>query len=119
MTDLRPGVQTTPGGGTDARSANGQRTESNIWLLDGLFNKGTYGGNSVIGGGNLAGEGATLVPLDTIQDITFIEIPRRNTVGGRALLSTWALSRGRTPSTAPLTRMAALPAWRPETRSPP
>jgi hypothetical protein len=76
VTDLRPGIQTTPGGGTDARSANGQRTESNIWLLDGLFNKGTYGGNSVIGGGNLAGEGATLVPLDTIQEISFIEDPK-------------------------------------------
>ncbi len=76
MTDFRPGVQTKPGGGTDARFTNGQQSEENIWLLDGLFNKGTYGGNSVIGGGNLAGEGATLVPLDTIQDVTFIENPK-------------------------------------------
>ena len=76
MTDFRPGVQTKPGGGTDARFSNGQQSEENIWLLDGLFNKGTYGGNSVIGGGNLAGEGATLVPLDTIQEVTFIENPK-------------------------------------------
>ncbi len=76
MTDFRPGVQTKPGGGTDDRFSNGQQSEENIWLLDGLFNKGTYGGNSVIGGGNLAGEGATLVPLDTIQEVTFIENPK-------------------------------------------
>ena len=76
MTDFRPGVQTKPGGGTDARFTNGQQSEENIWLLDGLFNKGTYGGNSVIGGGNLAGEGSTLVPLDTIQEVTFIENPK-------------------------------------------
>ena len=76
MTDFRPGVQTKPGGGTDARYTNGQQSEENIWLLDGLFNKGTYGANSVIGGGNLAGEGSTLVPLDTIQEVTFIENPK-------------------------------------------
>ncbi len=76
LTDLRPGIQTQRGGGTNSRSSNGQPPEENIFMFDGLFNKGTYGGNSVVGGGNLAGEGSTVVPLDAIQEVTFIENPK-------------------------------------------
>jgi hypothetical protein len=76
MSDLRPGIQTNPGGGTDARRSNGQNSENNIWLMDGLNQRGIYGGNPVLGAGNLAGEGATLVPLDTIQEVSFAENPK-------------------------------------------
>ncbi len=76
LSDLRPGIQTNPGGGTDARRSNGQNSENNIWLMDGLSDRGIYGGNPVLGAGNLAGEGATLVPLDTIQEVAFAENPK-------------------------------------------
>ena len=76
LSDLRPGIQTNPGGGTDARHSNGQPTEANIWMMDGLNDRGIYGGNPVLGAGNLAGEGATLVPLDTIQEVSFAENPK-------------------------------------------
>ena len=47
---------------------------SGRWTPD--LKRGTDGGNSVIGGGNLAGEGANAVPGDTIQEVTFIENPK-------------------------------------------
>src|SRR5271165_5615026 len=68
LLQLRPGVMRYPGGGFSTTSANGLRAEDNTYLVDGLFNSEPFSGHSIINGAGIAGDSATILPVDAIQE---------------------------------------------------
>jgi len=75
LLQLRPGVVRYPGGGFSTTSANGLRAEDNAYIVDGLFNSEPFSGQSIINGAGVAGDSATILPVDAIQEFTLIENP--------------------------------------------
>jgi hypothetical protein len=69
LIELRPGVTALPGGGIDTWSANGSRGEDVGYLVDGLRADEAYTGNSVVNSPMPAGDAATGLPVDAIQEI--------------------------------------------------
>src|SRR6202789_2743461 len=63
------------GGGFSTTSANGLRAEDNAYIVDGLFNSEPFSGQSIINGAGIAGDSATILPVDAIQEFTLIENP--------------------------------------------
>ncbi len=76
LLQLRPGVVRYPGGGFSTTSTNGLRAEDNVYLVDGLFNSEPFSGQSIINGSGIAGESATILPVDAIQEFSVQENPR-------------------------------------------
>lgn len=72
---LRPGVTRYPGGGFDTTSSEGLRPEDNLYLIDGLIDISPYSGQSVINGAGVAGDSATILPIDAIQEFNVQENP--------------------------------------------
>ncbi|MBZ5719094.1 MAG: TonB-dependent receptor [Acidobacteriia bacterium] len=68
LLQLRPGVVRYPGGGFSTTSTNGLRAEDNSYLIDGLFNSEPFSGQSIINGAGIAGDSATILPVDSIQE---------------------------------------------------
>jgi len=66
LLQLRPGVVRYPGGGFSTTSTNGLRAEDNAYLIDGLFNSEPFSGQSIINGSGIAGDSATILPIDLI-----------------------------------------------------
>ena len=64
-----------PGGGFSTTSTNGLRAEDNAYLIDGLFNSEPFSGQSIINGAGIAGDSATILPIDAIQEFNLIENP--------------------------------------------
>src|SRR5579859_4579150 len=75
LLQLRPGVVRYPGGGFSTTSTNGLRAEDNAYLIDGLFNSEPFSGQSIINGAGIAGDSATILPVDAIQEFNLIENP--------------------------------------------
>ncbi len=75
LLQLRPGVMRYPGGGFSTTSTNGLRAEDNAYLIDGLFNSEPFSGQSIINGAGIAGDSATILPIDAIQEFNVIENP--------------------------------------------
>lgn len=75
LLQLRPGVVRYPGGGFSTTSTNGLRAEDNAYLIDGLFNSEPFSGQSIINGSGIAGDSATILPIDSIQEFNLIESP--------------------------------------------
>jgi Carboxypeptidase regulatory-like domain/TonB dependent receptor/TonB-dependent Receptor Plug Domain len=75
LLQLRPGVVRYPGGGFSTTSTNGLRAEDNAYLIDGLFNSEPFSGQSIINGAGIAGDSATILPIDSIQEFNVIENP--------------------------------------------
>src|ERR1700732_3025671 len=75
LLQLRPGVVRYPGGGFSTTSANGLRAEDNAYLVDGLFNSEPFSGQSIINGAGIAGDSATILPIDSIQEFNLQENP--------------------------------------------
>ena len=73
---LRPGVTITPGGGAWSQTTNGLRPEHNVYMLDGITAIEPLGGQSTINSVSLAGDSATLLPLDTIQEFSTQQNPK-------------------------------------------
>ncbi len=73
---LRPGVTITPGGGAWSQTTNGLRPEHNVYILDGITAIEPLGGQSTINSVSLAGDSATLLPLDTIQEFSTQQNPK-------------------------------------------
>src|SRR5713226_8755605 len=73
LLQLRPGVVRYPGGGFSTTSANGLRAEDNAYLVDGLFNSEPFSGQSIINGAGIAGDSATILPVDSIQEFNVQE----------------------------------------------
>src|SRR5713226_3141134 len=75
LLQLRPGVVRYPGGGFSTTSANGLRAEDNAYLVDGLFNSEPFSGQSIINGAGIAGDSATILPVDSIQEFNLQQSP--------------------------------------------
>src|ERR1700723_4049317 len=75
LLQLRPGVVRYPGGGFSTTSTNGLRAEDNVYLVDGLFNSEPFSGQSIINGAGIAGDSATILPIDAIQEFNLNENP--------------------------------------------
>jgi outer membrane receptor protein involved in Fe transport len=73
---LRPGVTVYPGGGADTRSANGTRSEDIGYLIDGLRGDEAYTGESVLNAPIPAGDSASSLPIDAIQEFNTEENPK-------------------------------------------
>jgi hypothetical protein len=75
LLQLRPGVMRYPGGGFSTTSANGLRAEDNAYLIDGLYNSEPFSGQSIINGAGIAGDSATILPVDAIQEFNLQQNP--------------------------------------------
>lgn len=75
LLQLRPGVMRYPGGGFSTTSANGLRAEDNAYLIEGLFNSEPYSGQAIINGSGIAGDSATILPIDSIQEFNVQQNP--------------------------------------------
>jgi hypothetical protein len=75
LLQLRPGVVRYPGGGFSTTSSNGLRAEDNAYLVDGLFNSEPFSGQSIINGAGIAGDSATILPVDAIQEFNVQQNP--------------------------------------------
>jgi hypothetical protein len=75
LLQLRPGIVRYPGGGFSTTSSNGLRAEDNVYLVDGLFNSEPFSGQSIINGAGIAGDSATILPVDAIQEFNVIGNP--------------------------------------------
>lgn len=75
LLQLRPGVVRYPGGGFSTTSSNGLRAEDNAYLVDGLFNSEPFSGQSIINGAGIAGDSATILPVDSIQEFNLQQNP--------------------------------------------
>src|SRR5437868_4304386 len=75
LLQLRPGVVRYAGGGFSTTSANGLRAEDNAYLIDGLFNSEPFSGQSIINGAGIAGDSATILPVDSIQEFNLQQNP--------------------------------------------
>lgn len=73
---LRPGMMIYPGGGGWTMSTNGSRPEENQFILDGLTNDNPLQGLTIINGPGVAGDAATLMPIDAIQEVKIEENPK-------------------------------------------
>ncbi|MGA9543054.1 MAG: carboxypeptidase-like regulatory domain-containing protein [Candidatus Sulfotelmatobacter sp.] len=75
LLQLRPGVVRYPGGGFSTTSANGLRAEDNAYYVEGLFNSEPYSGQAIINGSGIAGDSATILPIDAIQEFNVQQNP--------------------------------------------
>ncbi len=75
LLQLRPGVVRYPGGGFSTTSANGLRAEDNAYFVEGLFNSEPYSGQAIINGAGIAGDSATILPIDAIQEFNVQQNP--------------------------------------------
>ncbi len=75
LLQLRPGVVRYPGGGFSTTSSNGLRAEDNAYYLEGLFNSEPYSGQAIVNGAGIAGDSATILPIDSIQEFNLQQNP--------------------------------------------
>jgi len=75
LLQLRPGVMRYPGGGFSTTSSNGLRAEDNSYFIEGLFNSEPYSGQAIINGAGIAGDSATILPIDAIQEFNLQQQP--------------------------------------------
>jgi len=75
LLQLRPGIMRYPGGGFSTTSSNGLRAEDNAYLVEGLFNSEPYSGQAIINGAGIAGDSATILPIDSIQEFNVQQNP--------------------------------------------
>lgn len=75
LLQLRPGVMRYPGGGFSTTSTDGLRAEDNGYFIDGLFDSEPYSGQAIINGAGIAGDSATILPIDSIQEFNVQQNP--------------------------------------------
>src|ERR1700728_1145650 len=75
LLQLRPGVMRYPGGGFSTTSDNGLRAEDNAYFVEGLFNSEPYSGQAIINGSGIAGDSATILPIDATQEFNLQQNP--------------------------------------------
>jgi hypothetical protein len=75
LLQLRPGVMRYPGGGFSTTSTDGLRAEDNAYFVEGLFNSEPYSGQAIINGAGIAGDSATILPIDSIQEFNVEQNP--------------------------------------------
>src|SRR5580698_9601391 len=75
LLQLRPGVMRYFGGGFLTTSSNVLRAEDNSYFIEGLFNSEPYSGQAIINGAGIAGDSATILPIDAIQEFNIQQNP--------------------------------------------
>jgi hypothetical protein len=73
---LRPGVMLQPGGGPWTQSTNGVRPDQSVWMVEGVINANFYDGRPVINMPSPFTDGATILPVDAIQEFNLMENPK-------------------------------------------
>jgi hypothetical protein len=73
---LRPGVTIYNGGGFLTQSTNGLRAHDNVYMVDGLVNNEPWTGQSIYNGAIAAGDAATFLSIDAIQEFKTEQNPR-------------------------------------------
>jgi hypothetical protein len=73
---LRPGVMLQPGGGPWTQSTNGVRPDESVWLIEGIINSNFFDGRPVINMPSPFTDGATILPVDAIQEFNLQENPK-------------------------------------------
>jgi hypothetical protein len=76
LLQLRPGVMIYPGGSGGTQSTNGLRPHDNVYLVDGIYNSEPFTGGSVMNGTIAAGDAATILSIDAIDEFKTQENPR-------------------------------------------
>jgi len=69
LLQFQPGVMTKPGGGANAHSSNGTRSDGNNWLFEGIFSGGIRTAGIIVNQNSSTGDGASIVPPDAIQEM--------------------------------------------------
>jgi hypothetical protein len=73
---LRPGVMTQPGGSPWTQSTNNSRPDETVWMLDGVLNANFYDYRPVASMPSPFTDGATILPIDAIQEFNLEENPK-------------------------------------------
>ena len=73
---LRPGVMLQPGGGPWTQSSNGVRPDQSVWMVEGVINANFFDGRPVINMPSPFTDGATILPVDAIQEFNVMENPK-------------------------------------------
>ncbi len=73
---LRPGVMLQPGGGPWTQSTNGVRPDQSVWMVEGVINSNFFDGRPVINMPSPFTDGATILPVDAIQEFNVMENPK-------------------------------------------
>ncbi len=73
---LRPGVMLQPGGGPWTQSTNGVRPDESVWMVEGVINMNFFDARPVINMPSPFTDGATILPIDAIQEFNLMENPK-------------------------------------------
>jgi hypothetical protein len=73
---LRPGFVNSPGGGGGNQSSMGLRPGDSMFLIDGLMAYEWGQGSQLLNGYAPAGDAATILPIDSIQDFNIQQDPK-------------------------------------------
>src|SRR3984893_7574908 len=73
---LRPGVMLQPGGGPWTQSTNGVRPDESAWMVDGVINANFFDSRPIAGMPSPITDGATILPIDAIQEFNLEENPK-------------------------------------------
>jgi hypothetical protein len=73
---LRPGVMLMVGGGPWTQSSNNVRPDESVWMIDGVFNANPFDARPVVGMPSPFTDGATILPVDAIQEFNVMENPK-------------------------------------------
>jgi len=73
---LRPGVMLQPGGSPWTQSTNNVRPDETAWMVDGILNANAFDSRPVAGASSPFTDGATILPIDAIQEFNLMENPK-------------------------------------------
>jgi hypothetical protein len=73
---LRPGVMLQPGGSPWTQSTNNVRPDETSWMVDGILNANAFDSRPVAGASSPFTDGATILPIDAIQEFNMMENPK-------------------------------------------
>jgi hypothetical protein len=76
LLSLRPGVVAQPGGGPWTTSTNNVRPDESGWMVDGVINVNFYDARPVVNMPSPLTDGATILPIDAIQEFNLAENPK-------------------------------------------
>src|SRR5712664_2883659 len=76
LLSLRPGVTTYAGGSPWTQSSNNARPDENVWMVDGVINANFYDYRPIGGMPSPFTDGATILPIDAIQEFNLEENPK-------------------------------------------
>jgi hypothetical protein len=76
LLSLRPGVMTYAGGSPWTQSTNNSRPDESVWMVDGILNVNLYDYRPIGGMPSPFTDGATILPVDAIQEFNLMENPK-------------------------------------------